>query len=270
MVEKTELILAKDGIFPVTRDENGILLPSIPASGFSFSGTVQGEGKLNGIPSLFVRLAGCNLHCTWKMSDGRLVACDTAYASFELKNTSKIPVEKIHRILRANRDNIQHIVITGGEPLLQATPLIRLCSKLKEDEFHLTIETNATLYDEELARYIDLFSLSPKLASSVNDSSGRERIRADYIQSYIDHCRKFEKDFQLKFVYSAENDVAEIKSLLSSLHGWKNEDILLMPLGADVETLRINTQKTLAHCIRNGWRFCDRLHISLFGTKDGV
>lgn len=67
-----------------------------------------------------------------------------------------------------------------------------------------------------------------------------------------------------------ENDVIEIQALLRQLDGWTNEDILLMPMGATPEELNLSIPKTLEHCIRNGWRFCDRLHISLFGNKQGV
>lgn len=66
------LHLAKDGIFPITKDKDGKLLKEVPASGLHVAGTIQGEGKLNGIPSLFIRLAGCNLLARGKHLPGIL------------------------------------------------------------------------------------------------------------------------------------------------------------------------------------------------------
>ena len=246
--------LAKDGIFPIVKDKDGHLLPDLPASGFQFAGTVQGEGKLCGIPSLFVRLAGCNLQ-------------------YQLKDTRQVSVEAIYTTLLQNAGPIRHIVLTGGEPLLQVKELKALCQKLKSDyRFHLTLETNATLFDPELARYIDLFSLSPKLSSSYTGASplSIQRLNPECIQQYISSARQYQKDFQLKFVYACDEDIDEIQQLLSVLQAWKNDDILLMPLGGTPEIMRRNMRKTLEYCIRNGWRYCDRLHISLFGDKAGV
>lgn len=269
------ITLAQDGIFPVTKDANGNTLPEMPASGFDFPGTVQGEGKLNGIPSLFIRLASCNLRCNWQTDSGDISPCDTAYAAYAVKNARTLSIDSIYAIVRQNTENIRHIVITGGEPFLQAKELQGLCSLLKQDGYHLTIETNATLFDQTVADHIDLFSLSPKLASSAppfpySENHHKLRINVEIIQSFIDHARRNKKDFQLKFVYASDRDVIEIQSVLSQLQGWKNEDILLMPLGGDAETMRLNVRKTLEYCIRNGWRYCDRLHISLFGAKAGV
>ena len=98
----------------------------------------------------------------------------------------------------------------------------------------------------------------------------RNRLNPEIIQNFIGFASRNHKDFQLKFVYAAEKDIEEIQTLLSSVQGWKNEDILLMPLGGHAEELRRNSRNTLEHCIRNGWRYCDRLHISLFGSKQGV
>lgn len=269
------ITLAQDGIFPITRDKNGNMLPQAPASGLNIPGTIQGEGKLNGMPSLFVRLAGCNLHCSWQTDQGNISTCDTAYAAYAVKNSYFLPVEDIYQTLRKNSGNIRHIVITGGEPFLQAEALQELCKQLKKDCYHLTIETNATLFHEALADHIDLFSLSPKLKSSVpsppfQKKHDRIRLHPEIIQNFINFAQKHHKDFQLKFVYAAQPDIEEIHTLLAQLRGWKNEDILLMPLGGNAEELRLNMQKTLECCIRNGWRYCDRLHISLFGAKTGV
>lgn len=266
------MLLAKDGIFPITRDQNGNLLSRLPASGLPIAGTIQGEGKLCGIPSLFVRLAGCNLRCCWKNKDGRLSPCDTVYAAYELQHTRNCPPEEVYRTILHNTDHIRHIVITGGEPFLQHKELIELCSKLKEEnKYHLTIETNATVYQEELADFIDLFSMSPKLSASHTGYPPKQStIQPSCIQSFIDHAHRKNKDFQLKFVYSCEEDVREIQQLLDILENWKNEDILLMPLGGNQEILRTNTIQVLEHCLRKGWRYCDRLHISLFGDEPGV
>lgn len=272
----SKLILAADGIFPVTLDSEGHPLSELPASGFDFPGTIQGEGKLNGIPSLFIRLAGCNLHCIWKGADGSLSECDTAYASYRVRQTLTLSIEEIYRIVRHNTNAIHHIVITGGEPFLQASPLKDLCMRLKQEkDYHLTIETNATLYEEELVRQIDFFSLSPKLSASVpgpphSALHEEQRLQPALIQKIIDHCRLNNKDFQLKFVCSGQRDIEEIKELLSRLKNWKDEDILLMPLGSNQAELQNNIRQVLAFCIRNGWRYCDRLHLTLFGNRSGV
>lgn len=264
------MLLAKDGIFPITCDSKGNRLAVSPASGLKIPGTIQGEGKLNGIPSLFIRLAGCNLHCCWKTAEGGLSPCDTAYAAYQVKGAYQQEISDIYNTILHNSDFIRHIVITGGEPFLQATELKNLCNKLKQNKnYHLTIETNATLFDCDVAQYVDLFSLSPKLSSS-HPSQSAPTLNISIIQSFIDYALEFRKDFQLKFVCACDSDIIEIKELLSQLKGWKNEDILLMPLGGSPEILRININKTLEHCIRNGWRYCDRLHIALFGEKEGV
>ena len=167
-----------------------------------------------------------------------------------------------------NRAHIRHVVITGGEPFLQAMELRALCRQVKEElHFHVTVESNATLFDPEAAQYIDLFSLSPKLPSS---QAGKQVLHPATIQQFIDIARDKGKDFQLKFVYSCEKDIAEIKGLLARLRGWKNEDVLLMPLGGTLEEMRANAKGTLEHCIREGWRYCDRLHLALFGSQAGV
>lgn len=264
--------LAKDGIFPITRNGDGQPLPLLPASGLAFPGTIQGEGKLCGIPSLFIRLAGCNLQCCWINGDGQPSPCDTAYAAYRPEATQEMSVGDICRVVRHNTEHLRHIVITGGEPFLQKKELKELCHKLKEiHPYHLTVETNGTLFDKAAARCFDLVSLSPKLSGSHRGSSlPYPGIQPEVIQQFIDCARREGNAFQLKFVCSGERDIREIRALLDLLHHWRNEDVLLMPLGGNAKILQNNKLKTLEYCIRYGWRYCDRLHISLFGDKAGV
>src|SRR5690554_4454668 len=161
------LSLANEGVFPITRDAEGQLLPHLPATGMTHPGTVQGEGKLAGVPSLFVRLASCNLRCIWQLPDGTYSRCDTPYASFESNDIHQRTVDDVLALVKHNLGPIRHIVITGGEPLLQKEALAELAARLKSElQLHVTLETNGTLFNEQVARHVDLFSISPKLANS--------------------------------------------------------------------------------------------------------
>src|SRR6185312_1651951 len=114
--------------------------------------SLQGEGELTGVPSVFVRTSGCNLRCSW---------CDTPYASWEPEGSPRT-VEQIVAEVRGHA-SARHVVLTGGEPMI--APGIRdLAAALKELGYHLTIETAATVGPEGIA--CDLASLSPKLLNS--------------------------------------------------------------------------------------------------------
>src|SRR5277367_2480338 len=108
--------------------------------------SIQGEGKLAGVPSVFVRASGCNLRCVW---------CDTPYASWNPEG-EEVAVSEIVR--RVNELPAKHVVVTGGEPMIMPD-IAELCSALKESGHHITIETAATVF-ETVA--MDLASLSPK------------------------------------------------------------------------------------------------------------
>src|SRR5438477_2462200 len=68
--------------------------------------SIQGEGKLTGVPSVFIRASGCNLRCVW---------CDTPYASWNPEGED-VPVDQI--VQRVNAYNCKHVVLTGGEPVI--------------------------------------------------------------------------------------------------------------------------------------------------------
>ncbi len=284
----SNLVLANEGIFPITRDSAGKLLSSRPATGMPIAGTIQGEGKLAGMPSLFIRLGGCNLRCIWQMPDGTFSRCDTPYASFDSDTFRQMDAQEAVKLVKENLGPLKHVVITGGEPLLQKNALAELLRHLKQElELHLTIETNGTLFAEEVARYIDLFSVSPKLSNSTPSPNklaaynlspsgplnfhGEKRRNIPVLQSYIDLCNCTDKDIQLKFVVGKTTDIKEIKEdFLAHLKGWRPQDILLMPLGATREELDKTTPMVLEKAIANGWRFAPRIHINLFGPIAGV
>jgi len=283
-----KLILANEGVFPVTKDWNGKPLADAPKTGLQIPGTIQGEGKLAGVPSLFIRFSGCNLRCIWQMEDGTYSRCDTRYASFQPNETIELEVDKIVEWVKHNLGNTKHIVITGGEPLLQRKGLAELCQKLKEQlNVHITLESNGSIFDESVAQWIDLYSISPKLSNSVPNADklavfglqdnivfkkhDQNRLNIAALQSYINLANNSAKELQLKFVVGKREDYKEIVSdFVAQLKDCKASDILLMPLGATKVEIARSSPMVLDMAIANGWRFSPRVHIDLFGSKSGV
>ena len=107
--------------------------------------SIQGEGKLAGMPSAFVRASGCNLRCVW---------CDTPYASWEPEGEGVSVDEIVRRVIAYGG---RHTVVTGGEPMIMPD-IGELCERLKEAGQHVTMETAATVYAPVR---VDLASLSP-------------------------------------------------------------------------------------------------------------
>ena len=119
--------------------------------------SIQGEGELAGVPSVFVRASGCNLRCAW---------CDTPYASWQPEGSPRTVDEIVAEVQR--HASARHVVLTGGEPMI--APDIRgLAAALRLLGYHLTIETAATVPPEGIA--CDLVSLSPKLLNSAPDAT---------------------------------------------------------------------------------------------------
>lgn len=304
-----KLNLVNDGIFPILKDKDGKSLNKSLDTGLKTSGTVQGEGKLSGVPCLFIRLSACNLRCVFLDDKGGATPCDTSYSS-HYAETNMVEIPDVIETIKQNIGNIKHVVVSGGEPTLQKEQLASLLEGLKDLGLHTTIETNATIFTEDIAEHTDLISMSPKLRTSnptkeAIEKTGddklkynvkweakheRDRKNIEVIQKYIDSCyhvniinategqnttdysqRSDTKDFQLKFVISKPEDLNEIKKdFLSKLKGWKNEDVMLMPEGITVDELMTRSKWVTELCVKEGFRFCPRLHALLFGIKRSV
>jgi 7-carboxy-7-deazaguanine synthase len=222
--------------------------------------SIQGEGELAGVPSVFVRTSGCNLRCGW---------CDTPYASWSPEGTERT----IGSILEEVTSHpARHVVLTGGEPMI-AREIRELATALRALGKHITIETAATVPPDGIA--CDLASLSPKPAhsnpkhGSIDDAWVRRheatRWQPTVVQEWI---RSY--PFQLKFVFADTQDLAEIESMLDEVGPVPPSKVLLMPEGVQAEILRQRQVSVIEVCKAKGYRYCPRLHIDLFGNKRGT
>ena len=278
--------LVENGVFPITKDADGNLLEGALDTGLSSPGTVQGEGKLLGTSCLFIRTSGCNLRCAWVGADGNGSPCDTPYSSHHAE-TNKMEVDDVVKLVHANIGKMKHVVVSGGEPTMQQG-LSELLAKLQSLGLHTTIETNATIFNANIARYTNLVSMSPKLASSTPHQPNLENTGIAYsehwarkhdakrrnieaIQQYIDYAIRYGNDFQLKFVVQNPMDIVEIETdFLAHLSGVAADDVVLMPEGTSSDMLADRSYWAIEAAVERGWRFTPRLHIELFGKARAV
>lgn len=222
--------------------------------------SLQGEGELTGVPSVFVRTSGCNLRCNW---------CDTPYASWSPEGT---PMRVDEIVAEVKRHPARHAVLTGGEPMI-APGIHELAAGLKQAGYHITIETAATILPGGIA--CDLASLSPKLKNSAPDDrlpvAWREKHEALRWQPKTVRAWLDQGGYQLKFVVSQVEDVNEIESMLAQLgRDIPPAKVLLMPEGTTVEALRAKAGWLGELCKARGYRFAPRLQIELYGNRRGT
>lgn len=205
--------------------------------------SLQGEGAQAGTPAVFVRMAGCNLHCSW---------CDTKYS---WGSGVELAVEEVARRVAAFSQ--PHVVLTGGEPLLQQPELERLLALLPPDTF-VEVETNGTVVPSPaLLERVDQWNVSPKLAHAGNatpDACVREALDV-FAQS---------QRAWFKFVVRGEGDWPQIAALQLPA-----ERIILMPCAADRPSLEAARPAVAEMCLRHRVRLGDRLHIVLWNTEKG-
>ena len=236
--------------------------------------TIQGEGVSAGLPAIFVRASRCNLHCRW---------CDTDYTwNFEgtpwehdldaspgyakhRKEAVTIELSPAEIASELMRYPTRRVVLTGGEPLLQQDDWLELITLLRREDpnWVFEVETNGTrLPQPELDAAVNQFNVSPKLANSGMNAA--TRLVSDALEHFAHSAKAW-----FKFVASQPGDLEEIAHIAET-HGIRSERILLMPEGRTAEQLDRNGPALADQCLQRGWRFCDRLHVRLWGDQRGV
>jgi len=231
--------------------------------------SIQGEGKTTGVPAVFVRLAGCNLMCggkgtekDGKLHDGATWRCDSI--EVWIKGKSKPYAEILPIECQEAIRNDAHVIITGGEPMLQQKNIVGFIQYIMQElnQFcYIEIETNGTIMpSEEMIDLIDQWNISPKLANS--GMPKEDRINIPVLQKLNNY------NCQVKFVVSSGNDWEEIKQ--DFLPHLDKSYITLMPAGSNQEELKETKELVAEICKENYLRLTNRLHIDIWNKKTGV
>lgn len=271
--------------------------------------SIQGEGRYMGIPSVFLRTFGCNFTCDGfgmnkgeKSFERHLIAetseniksykslplvstgCDS-YASWDPRFKHLSPLldidtiaDTIVNLLPHGRWKDEHLVITGGEPLLgwQRSYPELLSHEHMRGLQELTFETNGTqLLSDELVKYLHewkkhrvmhslTFSVSPKL--SISGESWDDAICPDVVQQYYNTGYTY-----LKFVVATKEDAEEAEEAVNEYRkkGFKGP-VYLMPCGGVNELYTLNNRTVAELAMQKGWRYSDRLQVPLFKNLWGT
>ncbi|MFQ6028839.1 MAG: 7-carboxy-7-deazaguanine synthase QueE [Dehalococcoidia bacterium] len=219
--------------------------------------SLQGEGVNIGMPCVFLRLALCNLRCSW---------CDTKYTwdwkhyQYDQEVLDMEP-EAVEQCILAY--NCHHLVLTGGEPTLQATQAVPLLQSLRQRGFFIEVETNGTILPEqEFSALVNQWNVSPKLNNSGNSPQRREVSRALAYFAGLAHA-------YFKYVIDNPEDLAEVLRLNEN-YAIPAARTLLMPQATDPAELSRKSVWLTELCKENGFRFSNRLHILLWGDSRGI
>jgi len=227
--------------------------------------SIQGEGPSMGKPCAFLRLSRCNLACSW---------CDTAYTwRFEGDNrphrddvtydraANQVTMEDEDVAERIDMLGKERLVVTGGEPLLQAAPLARMLTLLPGVE--VEIETNGTVAPPPvLDALIAQYNVSPKLAHSGNRAE--LALVPDLLERWAAHPRAW-----FKFVIANPSDIEEVLALKDA-YVIPAERIALMAEGTNPAALKAREEWLVQACLTHNLTLSKRLHIELFGDTRGT
>jgi organic radical activating enzyme len=236
--------------------------------------TLQGEGVSAGQPAVFVRASRCNLHCRWCDTDHTWnfegtpwphdKDADPAYRKHK-KEEVTIETTTAEIVAEVASYPCRRVVLTGGEPLLQQEAWLEVIAGLRtlDPAYVFEVETNGTKAPSpEFRAAVNQFNVSPKLANSGMEA--RLRTVPAVIEGYVADPKAW-----FKFVACGPDDVAEILDFTGKF-AIPPQRVLVMPEGRTAAELDRHAPAVVACCLRHGWRFCDRLHVRLWGDRRGV
>jgi 6-pyruvoyltetrahydropterin 2'-reductase len=261
--------------------------------------SIQGEGRYMGRPAVFLRTAGCNFLCggtaaarayedtdyateTQAMADNLAEGegtwvCDTIA---EWMEGNQYTIEELYDYWGEEGflkyvDEGAHIVITGGEPLLQEEPLTAFLNRLDQEAHDpfVEVETNGSIYPGDALRtHIDQFNISPKLS---NSGMGRERrynpeILNRYVQQHMGEHSDDVANADFKFVVGTREDWAEIDDDFIEQFEVPKENVYLMPAGGTEDDLTLTRGDVVELAKQHAVQYTDRLQIVIWNQATGV
>ena len=274
--------------------------------------SIQGEGRYMGVPSIFLRTFGCNFKCAgFGMPRGEISteADDIATVAFHFINYNELPLvstgcdsyaswhpefkdlspmltsdaiaDRITEILPHSKWQDEHLVITGGEPLLgwqRAYPDLLDHPKMRNLK-EITFETNGTQkLSPEFLEYLCnwqnnlsegtkreiTFSVSAKLPCS--GESWEDAIKPEIVTAYETVGTAY-----LKFVVATEQDITDAECAVGAYRaaGFTGH-VYLMPVGGVESVYTLNAKNVALAAMKRGWRYSDRLQVPLFKNEWGT
>ncbi|NQY37448.1 MAG: 7-carboxy-7-deazaguanine synthase QueE [Alteromonadaceae bacterium] len=206
--------------------------------------TIQGEGSFTGQPSIFIRLQGCPVACSWCDTkhtwdidlEKQISAADMLAKAQETDQWASLSVDQIFSVIIAKNFKAKHIVITGGEPcMVDLTPL---CTMFEQQGYSCQVETSGTF--EILVSDKCWVTLSPK----VNMKGGYEILNSAMLRAN-----------EIKHPVATEQHVDDLKLLLAK-HQIKTTPVYLQPISQKQRA----TELAIETCIENNWRLSVQVH----------
>lgn len=213
----------------------------------------QGEGRMLGVPSVFIRTHRCPVHCSW---------CDTPYTWDKSESGYQVAVDDLVAQVIDDFEGINHVVWTGGEPLVQKA-LPYAIRKLSALGYSHEIETSAAILPRNIDEWIGLsahFNLSPKLQSA----EPKIKPDASILRRFYDLTES-----SFKLVIKDDDDLVEALELLSNIGNVEKSRVILMPCGTTRDEISSGLRWLIPKAIKLGFRVTTRMHVTAFGELRG-